>query len=105
MAKRTFVELIDDLDGTKADETVTFAVDGVQYEIDLSAKNAGKLRNDLAKWVAQGRKVSGRRPAKNRFTQPTDSGAIRDWAAANGYKVSARGRISADVRKAYEATH
>ena len=47
VAKRTVVVLEDDLDGGPADETVTFALDGVSYEIDLSSSNAGRLRESL----------------------------------------------------------
>lgn len=105
MAKRTVVELIDDLDGGKADETVRFGLDGTQYEIDLSAKHAGELRDYLAKWTGQARRVSRSAAQPKSSAKTSDSTAIREWASVNGHKVSARGRISADVRKAYEATH
>ena len=62
MAKKVTVTLVDDFDGAgSADETVEFGLDGVTYEIDLSSKNATKLRNDLKQWVAAGRRVGGRR--------------------------------------------
>ena len=62
MAKKVTVTLVDDFDGEgAADETVEFGLDGVSYEIDLSAKNAAKLRNELKPWLEAGRRVGGRR--------------------------------------------
>ena len=106
MAQRVQVVLEDDLDGGKADETVTFGLDGTTYEIDLSKKNAAKLRDALSGYVGVARKVAGRRgPAgrsgRGRGRSATDSADIRAWAKDNGYEVSERGRISADVRAAY----
>ncbi|GAB2694149.1 histone-like nucleoid-structuring protein Lsr2 [Nocardia thraciensis] len=107
MAKKVTVELIDDYDGkSKAEETVRFGVDGVEYEIDLSMKNAGKLREAFEQWTGPARKV-GRIPrGKSKISGRTSAdkeqtGAIRDWARKNGYDVSSRGRISADVVEAY----
>ncbi|MGP9695155.1 histone-like nucleoid-structuring protein Lsr2 [Brachybacterium sp. AOP25-B2-12] len=107
MARKTFVELIDDTDGSKADETVTFSVDGVGYEIDLTSDNAEKLRKDLGAWTAQARRVSGRK-ARGTSTTSTASSSqetarIRAWARDNGYQVSDRGRISSEIREAYQA--
>ena len=66
MAKKVTVTLVDDFDGAgAADETVEFGLDGVTYEIDLSTKNAAKLRNDLKQWVAAGRRVGGRRRGRS----------------------------------------
>ncbi len=105
MAQRVQVVLEDDLDGGKADETVTFGLDGTSYEIDLSKKNAAKLRDSLAQYVGAGRKVSGRRPAggrgRGRGRAGSDSADIRAWAKEQGYEVSERGRISAEIRAAY----
>lgn len=102
MAKQTTVTLIDDMDGSKADETVRFALDGVEYEIDLNTKNAKALRAGLERYTSTGRRLSktrgSRRPAGN-----SDAEAIRTWARASGVTVSDRGRISAEVRQAYEA--
>ena len=61
MAQRTQIILIDDIDGGDAAETVSFSLDGVSYEIDLSAANATKLRDDFASWVGHARKSGGRR--------------------------------------------
>lgn len=104
MAQRVQVVLEDDLDGGKAEETVTFGLDGATYEIDLSKKNAAKLRDALAGYVGAGRRVSGRRGSRARGRggrSATDSADIRAWAKENGYEVSERGRISAEVRAAY----
>lgn len=112
MAKKVTVTLVDDFDGEgPADETVEFSIDGVSYEIDLSAKNAKKLREDLKQWIDAGRRVGGRRrgrtatPARGaRATIDREqSGAIREWARRNGHKVSTRGRIPADVIEAFHA--
>ncbi|MFC0626944.1 histone-like nucleoid-structuring protein Lsr2 [Kribbella deserti] len=107
MAQKIQVLLEDDLDGGKADETVTFGLDGTMFEIDLSKKNAAKLRDALAAYVGAARRVSGRRGAaagrgtRGRGRSATDSADIRSWAKENGYEVSERGRISAEVRAAY----
>jgi len=118
MAQRVQVILEDDVDGGEATETVTFALDGSEYEIDLSAKNAEGLREALAPWVAHGRRTGGRRKrggnragssgAANGSGSSGGSGStseIRAWAQANGYEVSSRGRVSAEVREAYERAH
>lgn len=107
MAQRMHIVLEDDLDGSEADETVMFGLDGTSYEIDLSEKNAAKLRDVLSRYVAHGRRVTqqrGRRGASRRSGGPTPA-SIREWARANGYEVSDRGRVSADVRSAYDAAH
>lgn len=113
MAQKVQVLLVDDLDGGDADETVPFSVDGVSYEIDLSAANAQKLRNSLASFVAEARRVGGRsRGGRGRTPRAgrtgrgeADVGAVREWARANGHKVADRGRVSATVMAAYRAAH
>ena len=108
MAQKVQVLLVDDLDGGPAEETVTFGLDGVSYEIDLTTANAASLREAFGPWVGHARKVGGRSP---RTTTPRsrsargDAQAIRDWAKTHGHKVSERGRISAEVKAAYEAAH
>lgn len=110
MARKTFVELIDDIDGGKADETVTFSLDGVGYEIDLTADNAQKLRDELGKWVSTARRVSGRKTTRSASSAGSSASSeetarIREWARENGYQVSDRGRISGEIRSAYQAAH
>ncbi|HCE59900.1 Lsr2 family protein [Janibacter terrae] len=104
MAQRVQILLEDDLDGGEATETVTFALDGVTYEIDLSDKNAATLRDALAGYIGAGRRVSGRRSSGAPSGSRSNSGEltkIREWARANGHDVSDRGRISQKVRDAY----
>ncbi|MFV0494855.1 histone-like nucleoid-structuring protein Lsr2 [Mycobacterium sp.] len=110
MAKKVTVTLVDDFDGDgAADETVEFGLDGIAYEIDLSSKNATKLRSDLKQWVDAGRRVGGRRrgrggSGRGRGTIDREqSAAIREWARRNGHKVSTRGRIPAEVIDAFHA--
>ena len=111
MAKKVTVTLVDDFDGDgPADETVEFSLDGVSYEIDLSAKNAKKLREDLKQWIDAGRRVGGRRrgrhggPGRGRGSIDREqSAAIREWARRSGHKVSTRGRIPAEIIEAFHA--
>jgi hypothetical protein len=111
MAQRVNVELIDDLDESPAAETVSFALDGVSYEIDLSESNAGRLRDALAPFLGHARRTGGRRGGSSRGSSTaakSDSGNaadIRAWARENGFEVSERGRVSAEVRSAYAAAH
>ena len=112
MARQTIVQLIDDLDQGKADETVSFALDGVSYEIDLSAKNAAKMRDALANYVANARRSSrgsavrsggsGRRGRAARGDREQTQ-AIREWARRNNFKVGDKGRIPANILEAYNS--
>lgn len=108
MAQKVQVVLLDDVDGGAAEETVTFALDGVAYEIDLSAKNASALRDAFAPWVGHARRVGGRArgASPRRGGTPRSAGGknteIREWARANGYTVSDRGRIPAEVKAAFD---
>ncbi|MEU4838054.1 histone-like nucleoid-structuring protein Lsr2 [Nocardia testacea] len=109
MARKVIVELVDDYDGTSiAEETVTLALDGVTYEIDLSADNAEKLRDTIGFWTTHARRVGGRAKGKQR-PQAASSNArtqtIREWARKNGLEVSSRGRISAEIAEAYQKAH
>ncbi|MBV9012399.1 MAG: Lsr2 family protein [Pseudonocardiales bacterium] len=111
MAQKVTVTLVDDLDGGTAEETVEFGIDGVSYEIDLSSGNAGKLRGSLAEYVSNARKAGGRRKVTGPARRASGAGrasvdreqnaAIREWARKNGYNVSDRGRIPAEVLDAY----
>ena len=112
MAQKVQVVLVDDLDGGTAEETVSFALDGVSYEIDLSSANAGQLREALASWIGHARRVGGRTRTARRGsgsaagsgrTPNSESSAIREWARENGYTVNERGRIPAEVKAAYDA--
>lgn len=107
MAKKVQVLLVDDLDRTSvADETVSFALDGVSYEIDLTAANASKLRDDLAVWTAHAERTGGRRSSgRPAGGKRKDLSAVRDWARSNGYTMSDRGRISSEIQAAYDKAH
>ena len=110
MAQKVNIVLVDDIDGSDATETISFGLDGTSYEIDLNDKNAAKLRDALAGYVGHARKVgaASRRGRKSlpppRPVAPS-AREIRDWARSNGYDVPDRGRVSADVRAAYDAAH
>ncbi len=121
MARRTITKLIDDIDGSEADETMTFAFDGVQYEIDLSAANAEKMRKafgpyiDAASKVGRGsifrgpgmiaRGAAGRAPVRNDRSNRDRNNTIREWAASKGIKVSDRGRIKQEIVDQFDAEH
>lgn len=106
MAKRTQVILEDDLDGGPADVSLSFSLDGVEYEIDLSAANASALRDAMAGYVGAARKVGGRkRRGSATGGGGSNTAAIRSWGQANGFDVSGRGRVSAEVLEAYERAH
>lgn len=109
MVQRVQVELVDDLNGETADETVRFGIDGTEYEIDLTAENASKLRATISNYVESGRKAStGRRNQSTSKAGGTasrskrvDTQQIRTWAQENGYNPSSRGRINQTIIDAY----
>ncbi|KFZ80838.1 hypothetical protein ED92_10960 [Amycolatopsis sp. MJM2582] len=116
MAQKVSVSLVDDIDGTEAEETVEFGLDGVSYHIDLSEENAEELRDIFEQYVEHGRRAGGRKrkavaaPAVAALSvvskAPTaadreQNQAIRAWARKNGYEVSDRGRIPSEVVEAY----
>ena len=105
MAQKVTVVLEDDLTGGPAEQTVRFAFDGADYEIDLSAKNAAVFRNLLAPYVEHARKA-GQAPSRRAGRTAASrqrSGDIRAWAQQHGLTVSERGRIPASVMEQYEA--
>jgi hypothetical protein len=109
MAQRVNVVLVDDIDGSEAEETVTFGIDGTDYEIDLSSGNAAKLRDALAVYVGHGRRTGGRRrraaAGRNGSRGAATAAEIREWARNNGWDVPDRGRVATEVREAYESAH
>ena len=104
MARRVQVMLVDDIDGGEATETVTFSLDGVHYEIDLSESNAASLRAGLEPWITPSRRVGGRRRS-GRQANSADQATMREWGRENGYQVSDRGRVSRELQDAYAAAH
>jgi hypothetical protein len=105
VAQKVQVLLVDDIEGGEADETVTFALDGKTYEIDLNTTNADKLRDALADFVKAGRRTGGRssrgKGGRSSAASP-DTAKIRAWAKEQGYEVNDRGRVPAKLREAYE---
>jgi hypothetical protein len=107
MAREVIEQLVDDLDGSAATESVSFGLDGVAFEIDLNGQHAEELRAALESYVRAARRVSGRsgrgarsgRSAGNRDR----NAAIRQWALDNGIELSGRGRIAQGVHDAYDA--
>lgn len=110
MAQRMQVLLTDDLDGTEIASgkggTLTFALDGQSYEIDLTSKNAEALRKIFSPYVGAGRRLKTARGVKVRRTHvDSDANTVREWARANGYEVNDRGRIPSDIRAAFDAAN
>ncbi|OZF25772.1 hypothetical protein CH296_27105 [Rhodococcus sp. 14-2496-1d] len=122
MAKRVTTQLVDDIDGSVIDdesgETIEFAVNGVEYVIDLKAKNANEFHRKLGYYIEHSTRVGGRKrkPSPSGATTPAKAGssatrdpaqtrAIRQWAADEGYEISDRGRIPAAMEEAYNAAH
>jgi hypothetical protein len=114
MARQILTLLTDDIDGSEAGRTVEFGLDGVNYTIDLSDKNAGKLRKALDPYLAAASRVgrsastsriSGRGAASPSRTNRDQNQAIREWATKNGYEVSERGRIPASIVEAFHSKH
>jgi hypothetical protein len=109
MAQKVQVVLVDDLDGGPADETVTFSLDGVSYEIDLSADNAAHLRDAFAPYVGHGRRIGGARRGGSRAVPRAkgagNPGEVREWAKSQGIAVNERGRISAELQSSFDAAH
>ncbi|MFE0022975.1 Lsr2 family protein [Amycolatopsis sp. NPDC059021] len=117
MAQKVLVQVLDDIDGSEAEQTVPFSLDGVDYEIDLSRDNAEALRDVLAQFVSVARRVGGRKVrstavhtsgpvAGGGSVSPEDrerSRAIRAWALENGFEISDRGRMPREVIEAFEA--
>lgn len=111
MAQKIQTLFIDDIDGGAAEGTVRFALDGAEYEIDLSAEHTEELRSALGKYVTHARKVTGTARRSGRAVGRTGRGTnaglhtteIRDWARRNGYAIKDRGRVPADLVAKYEA--
>lgn len=121
MASKTITLLEDDLDGGEANETVAFSLDGATYEIDLSSRNASRLRDSLAPYIGSARRLGGRGRGRSASGSRSDStrssrrrgrggggnrsADIRAWAREQGLKVSERGRIPADLVSRYDQAH
>ena len=108
MAQKIQTLFIDDIDGSEADGTLRFGLDGTEYEIDLNTKHAQALRDELARYVTAARRVSGgaKRPARS-GRKPVTSGLnpteVREWAKAQGIEVKDRGRVPAELVVKFKA--
>jgi hypothetical protein len=106
VAQRTQVLFVDDIDGSEAAGTVRFGIGGSEYEIDLSQAHADELAAALGPYVAAARKVAAaRRSARGPRAARHDQSEVRSWAREQGFNVSDRGRIPADVLARYESAH
>ena len=107
MAQQVQTLFIDDIDGGAAEGTVRFALDGTDYEIDLSGKHSGELHDALRRYIDHARKVGGtaRRPGARpgRKASAMDTVAVRAWARENGFEIKDRGRVPADLVAKYQA--
>lgn len=108
MAQKTILELVDDLDGGQAEESVAFGLDGVEFVIDLSAANAARLRDTLAEFVGHARRTGGRKSrgaaAANGVAKP-DTQAVREWARSQGETVAERGRVPQALVMRFQEAH
>lgn len=123
MAKKVFTQLVDDIDGSVIDdesgETIEFSVNGVDYLVDLKAKNASEFHRKIGYYIEHATRVGGRKrrhsptstapsaaPSNSGATRdPAQTRAVRQWAADNGYEISDRGRIPAAIEEAFTAAH
>jgi len=110
MAQKVEVTLVDDLDGGKADETLVFGLDGTRYVIDLSEKNAKRLRDTLAKYIEaarrdRGGRATGRAAARKTAQAGPNTSEVREWAKTQGFEVSERGRVSKDLIVKFQEAH
>lgn len=105
VATKTTVTLQDDLEGGPAQETLQFSLSGVDYEIDLSAKNAARFRSQLAPFAEHARTAGGgrRRRSSRPASSRRQSAAIRAWAKQQGIQLSDRGRIPDLIVAQYNA--
>jgi len=113
MAQRVIREFIHDIDGSEAERTFTFAVDGIDYEIDLSTQNIKEIHEAVAGFVESARKVkAGGGSRRVRRTSISASGrsreqiqAVREWARQQGHSINDRGRIPASIQQAFDQAH
>jgi hypothetical protein len=110
MARR--ITVVDDIDGTEPAETVSFALEGVSYTIDLAEKQRTKLRSIMQPFLDHATRVGHAHSAPKKSKSKSHSGgpdlhlnAVRDWANKNGYTVSYRGKVPQHVMDAFDAAH
>lgn len=115
MARKVVVQVVDDIDGTvfdEAGESISYAVDGVEYAIDLKDEHAKEFRETLDYYISHSMRVGGRKHRTDRSGSPTtarrprgETQQIRTWAIEQGYELSPRGRIPAEIEHAFHAAH
>lgn len=109
MAKKTIITVVDDVDGADLGEdfvTVKFSIGSKDYEFDTSAENAAKFYDEMEKYTAISRKLARNgKPYHKKNLDAQNTKLVREWASKNGFSVSDRGRIPADVQDAYDAAH
>ncbi len=109
MARKVQMILLDDIDGSEAKRTVTFALDGKNYEIDLNEANLDKLSSAMDPFIEKARKTTATTRRASTTRRPaaggSDASAVRTWAREHGFEVSDRGRVPKEIRDAYEAAH
>jgi hypothetical protein len=115
MAQKIIRQFIDDIDGSEAERTFSFAVDGIHYEIDLSSDNIKEFNDAIAGFIESARKVKATGAVgRARKTSPLTSGtgrsreqtqAVRQWARQHGHSINDRGRIPASIQQAFDQAH
>jgi hypothetical protein len=114
VARKVVVELVDDIDGTvlgEDGESISYAVDGVEYVIDLKDEHAKELRKTFEYYIAHSTRVGGRKHRSDRSAAPAarrpsdETKKIRAWAREQGHELSSRGRIPAEIEQAFHDAH
>ncbi|HEX8936177.1 MAG TPA: Lsr2 family protein [Pseudonocardiaceae bacterium] len=115
MVQKIITEFIDDIDGSPAERTFTFAVDGTTYEIDLSAENIAGFKSVIGGFIESARKVKGSRSSNGRHIHNArvngggqsreQTRAVREWARKHGHNISNRGRIPSSIQQAFDQAH
>ena len=115
MARKVVVEMVDDIDGTifgEDGESIHYAVDGVEYVIDLKDEHAKELRETFEYYIEHSTRVGDRKHRSDRPAKPStgkrprsETKKIRAWAIEQGYELAARGRIPTEVEQAFDAAH
>lgn len=116
MAQQVKVVLLDDLDGTEATESHDFALNGVEYEIDLSEENSLRFKAAFEEFTAVARRKTGSRNGQVRQRRSAHGApsvrhsreylqSVRGWARKKGYTVLDRGRVPKDILDKFEEAH
>lgn len=103
MVKRTKLIVSDDIDGSPAHETINFALNGEEFEIDLTREHAAELEAMFGVWIARARHIKGTR--RHESVVPGTPRAMREWANSRGIHCPAKGRIPATVKEQYLAEY